>query len=162
MHRAEFWSETIKPPLKIYPEETEGGRARWLREKGKSQRGGLGERKLSGFYHRVDYSKDTSLHPSLWDTYVHGCSDSVHFNSSVTSSYNSCQWVFEQTLVFRSVFRASWQAHTWANWPSLYNYRSNLRSHSATANLWQNKPKSTLSKCHLNWVSLQARHSGAF
>lgn len=36
VHGAECWSGTIKPPLKIYPGETEGGRAAWWREKEKS------------------------------------------------------------------------------------------------------------------------------
>lgn len=91
-------------------------------------------------------------------THAHGCSDCVHFNSPVTSSYNTRQWLFEQTLVFRSVFLASWQAQARANWLAHHNYRSHLCSHRATANLSTTSPRPTLSKCHPGRAVLQERH----
>lgn len=91
-------------------------------------------------------------------TNAHGCSDCVHFNSPVTSSYNTRQWLFEQTLVFKSVFLASWQAQARANWLAHHNYRSHLCSHRATTNLSTTSPRPTLSKCHPGRAVLQERH----
>lgn len=163
MHGAECWSGTIKPPLKIYSGETEEGRAGWEREKtgGRGEWEG-GERALRFVSQSGLYQRHLSTHQINTHTFTHGCSDSVHFNSPVTSSYNTRQWLFEQTLVFRSVFRASWQAQARANWLAHHNYRSHLCSERVTANLSKTSPRPTLSKCHLDRAVLQARHPSAF
>lgn len=55
------------------------------------------------------YYKKRGLHGITHpNTHTHTLADCVHFNSPVTSSYNTRQWLFKQTLVFRSVFCASW------------------------------------------------------
>lgn len=98
-----FWRDRIREGQMIERgrQEVEGGRREWE-----------GEREDSGLCHRVDYTKDTSFHPSLRDTHTnthtHACAQTpvcilIALSPPAIIPDNGS----EQTLVFRSVLRAS-------------------------------------------------------